>query len=58
MDVISSCFFGIEMNSIKNPDNEYIQNIKTIFAGSVRNPKLLLVCKNWPRQNINYGLVI
>jgi hypothetical protein len=48
MDVISSCFFGIETDSIKNPDNEYIKNIQTVFSNSVRNPKMLLVCKNYP----------
>lgn len=42
-DVISSCAFGLESNSIRNPDSEFRRNGKTIFA----KPLLL---ERWRRQ--------
>jgi hypothetical protein len=52
MDVISSCFFGIDTDSIKNPDNEVLQNIQAIFSSKIQNLKLLLARKS---KNYRYS---
>jgi cytochrome P450 family 6 len=36
-DIISSCAFGIESNSLKNPDSEFRQCGRKIFKPSIRN---------------------
>lgn len=43
VDVISSCFFGIQTDSIKDPNNEYLQQIQKVFSTTVRNPKILML---------------
>ncbi len=44
LDVISSCLFGFETNSIQDPNNEFIKNLKTFF-GTTLSPKFAFLCK-------------
>ncbi len=52
MDVISSCFFGIETDSIKNPDNEVLQNIQAVFSSKIQNLKLVLARKSNTQNSV------
>ena len=45
LDVISSCCFGLDIgSSINDPNNEYIKNIKEVFASFI-GPKFKLMSK-------------
>jgi len=48
-DVISSCAFGIQCNSLKNPDAEFRQWGRKAFVPSVRNSIVLLIAATFPR---------
>jgi cytochrome P450 family 6 len=48
-DVISSCAFGIQCNSLKNPDAEFRQWGRKAFVPSVRNSIILLIALTVPR---------
>ena len=52
LDVISSCCFGMDINSINGPNNEFLKNLQILFSGLSRNPKLILICKNRPIKSI------
>lgn len=44
LDVIASCCFGVDTNSIKDQDNDFIRNMKIILHNSLEtNPKFLLI---------------
>ena len=45
LDVISSCCFGMDINSLSDPNNEFLKNLQKIFSSGTRNPKFILLCK-------------
>ena len=46
MDVSSSCFYGLDINSIKDPNNQVLKNVEKIFTpGISQKLKLFLLCK-------------
>jgi cytochrome P450 family 6 len=47
-DVISSCAFGIQCNCLKNPDTEFRQWGRKIFAPSLRNGIMPLIASTVP----------
>jgi cytochrome P450 family 6 len=50
-DVIASCAFGINGNSLKDPDSEFGQNICAVFDFSVRKGLALLLAFFAPYLN-------
>ncbi|KAJ8303849.1 hypothetical protein KUTeg_017432 [Tegillarca granosa] len=42
MDVIASTAFGLEVNSLKNPDDPFVNHAKIFFSGSFTGPFLML----------------
>ena len=47
-DVISSCAFGIQCNCLKNPDSEFREWGRKIFAPSIRNAIIPLIASTVP----------
>jgi cytochrome P450 family 6 len=47
-DIISSCAFGIQCNCLKNPDSEFRQWGRKIFAPTLRNAILPLIASTVP----------
>lgn len=46
LDVISSCCFGMDINSISDPNNEFLKNLQIIFnEGFNLNLKFIIICK-------------
>lgn len=44
LDVIASTGFGVDIDSQKNPDSEFVKNAKKFFNITF-NPLLLMICK-------------
>jgi hypothetical protein len=45
IDIISSCCFGMEVNSINDPGNEFIKQLTIANSTNFRSPKVALLCK-------------
>ena len=50
-DVIASCAFGINGNSLKDPDSEFGRRIRTIFSFSVKKGLAMLFASLAPHLN-------
>jgi cytochrome P450 family 6 len=50
-DVIASCAFGINGNSLKDPASEFGRNIRTVFDFSVRKGLAILLAFFAPHLN-------
>lgn len=60
MDVIASTFFGLKIDSHKNPNDPFVKHAKAVFDLSVFNPRVLLIvlfpwlCPLLDRLNIGF----
>ena len=53
LHIVSSCCFGIEIDTINDPDNEFFKQLNIAFSSTLgKNPKLMLVCK----LKVDFGL--
>ena len=50
-DVIASCAFGIDSNSLKDPDAEFGRRIRTVFTFSVKKGLAMLLAFFAPHLN-------
>jgi len=50
-DVIASCAFGIDSNSLKDSDSEFGRRIKTVFSISVKKGLAMLFASLAPHLN-------
>jgi cytochrome P450 family 6 len=55
-DVIASCAFGINGNSLKDPDSEFGRRIRTVFDFSVQKVLIAVMAFFAPYLNINFRL--
>lgn len=54
LDVIASTGFGVDIDSQKNPDSEFVKNAKKFFNITF-NPLLLMICKFLNEYPCVYG---
>lgn len=45
IDIISSCCFGMEVNSLNDPGNEFIKQLTIANSTNFKSPKVALLCK-------------
>ena len=55
-DVIASCAFGINSNSLKDPDAEFRRRIRTIFDFSVQKGIVMVMANFAPYLNTIFRL--
>jgi len=55
-DVIASCAFGINSNSLKDPDSEFRRRIRTVFIFSVKKGLAILMAFFAPYLNTVFRL--
>ena len=55
-DVIASCAFGIDSNSLKDPDSEFGRRVRTVFTFSVKKGLLTLMAFFAPYINTFFRL--
>jgi len=55
-DVIASCAFGINGNSLKDPDSEFGRRIRTVFTFSVQKGLAILIAFFAPYLNTIFRL--
>ena len=55
-DVIASCAFGIDSNSLKDPDSEFGRSIRTIFDFSVKKALTMLTAIFAPHLKTKFRL--
>ena len=55
-DVIASCAFGINVNSLKDPDTEFRSYLRNVFDFSVRKGLTMLLAFFAPRLNSLFRL--
>jgi hypothetical protein len=55
-DVIASCAFGINGNSLKDPDSQFGRNIRTVLDFSVRKGLVMLMAFFAPYLNKTFLL--
>jgi hypothetical protein len=55
-DVIASCAFGINANSLKDPASEFGQHVRTAFNFSVQKGLAMLLAWFAPSLNTIFGL--
>jgi len=55
-DVIASCAFGINGNSLKDPDSEFGRRIRTVFTFSVKKGLAMLIAFFAPYLNTIFRL--
>ena len=53
MDVIGATSYGIEVDSLKNPDNEFVKNARKIFDFSMFSPFIIIHCEWFVKNCIN-----
>jgi cytochrome P450 family 6 len=57
-DVIASCAFGINCNSLKDPNSEFWRNIRTVFDFSVQKGLAILLAFFAPYLNTIFRLKV
>ena len=50
-DVIASCAFGINSNSLKDPDSEFGRHVRSVFTSSVKKGLAMLFA--WFAPSLN-----
>ena len=61
MDVMCSTGFGLDVNSQRDPNNQFVEQAKAFLdIGVSGNPIMILSCKsnNQKKQNFHFGILI
>jgi len=59
LDIIASCLFGIETNSLDNQNTTLISHLTAIFSVNLANLFILVLCMSNIRiRNLNSSIVV